>query len=424
MGRGVLRWVAAVGLLGLIALASGWRNEWFRIGGRQDPVQPLKTLIIGHHPTGIAVDESASRAAVINAGDNSVSIVDTRDGTIMTTVDMGYRSQFPLAVAMDSRTGYTFIAGPGTRGPGLSLVSILDTRRGHITRSVTIPGAVRGIAVDERTERVFILNDAATSRRSNVTILDAKNGSVLRTVVVGTYPVGIAVDRRVGRVLIVNQGAALVKGIGTVGVLDARSGAILRIVAVGQRPMAVAVDESTGRAFVTNNGGSVSVLDTMHARLVTTINVDPQPDAVGVDLTSHHVFVTALGTNHVVMLDARANRVLRIVPVGIRPMAVAVDTHAHRAFIVNDVGGTVTVLNSVTGAVIDTVAVGQDPIDAIVDKRTKHAFIVSVGADNMQPTFWDHFACRIRELAGKGCPSLASRALSGPGSVSVLDTSR
>ncbi len=44
----------------------------------------------------------------------------------------------------------------------------------------------------------------------------------------------------------------------------------------------------------------------------------------------------------------------------------------------------------------ETVFVVQDATNAIVDKRTKHAFIVSVGADNMQPTFWDHFACRIR----------------------------
>jgi DNA-binding beta-propeller fold protein YncE len=81
------------------------------MGGKQKPTQPLKTLGLGRQPTGIALDARAGRAAVINTGDGSVSFVDTRDGSVVMTVHL--RHGLPLAVAMDGRTGHTFVAGAG-----------------------------------------------------------------------------------------------------------------------------------------------------------------------------------------------------------------------------------------------------------------------------------------------------------------------
>lgn len=435
----MLIWKVGVGVLPLTVLAGGWlAGGWLAarepsMGGRQSLAQPLKTIVVGHQATGIAVDDRAGRAAVINTGDDSVSIVDTQRGIVVTTVggiSHGSPStaplHLPLVVAMDSRTGRTFVAGSGGNMPGFDDVSILDTRLGRILRSVPIPGAVRGIAINERIGRVFILTDVAFPKRGgigNVTVFDSRSGIVLHTVPVGVHPVWIAVDRHAGRVLVVNQGMTI-NGLGTVSVLDAAARSTIRTVAVGQRPMAVAVDEGTSHAFTTNNGGSVSMLDTAYGRVAATTNVASQPDAVGVDAVAHHAFVTTLGTNSVAMLDTRTGALLRIVPVGIRPMVVAVDTRAHRALIGNNVSGTVTVLNSVTGMVVDTVAVDQNPADASVDERTKHAFIVNRSINDARPTRWEHFVCLARALFGRGCPDLLSHAMSRLGSVSMLDTAR
>jgi len=424
MRRVVLARRIGAGALSLAALVGGWL--W--IGGRQSLAQPLKTIGVGRQPTGIALDQRAGRAAVINTGDSSVSIIDTHGGSIVTTVYP--RHGLPLAVAMDSRADHTFVAGAGTtssaRSTIASPVSVLETRRGRILRSVSIPGLVRGIVADERIGRVFVLTDMAYPKvkRGGVTILDAASGTVLNTAPIGASPVGIAVDTRSGRVLVVNQGGVFLAGVGTVSVLDARSGAALGTVPVGQRPMAVAVDEATGHAFVTNNGGSVSMIDTRRARLVATTNVDPQPDAVGVDATTHHVFVTTLGRNRVAMLDARTGAVLRAIPVGDRPMVVAVDARTHRAFIGNDVGGTTTVLDSATGSALGTVAVGQDPMDAAVDEQTGHVFIVNMSAESTRPTFWSRLGCRVRALVNRRCSGMMYGAVSSRGSVSMLDASR
>lgn len=191
MRRGVLAPRVGAGALILAALTGGWL--W--MGGKQKPTQPLKTLGLGRQPTGIALDARAGRAAVINTGDGSVSFVDTRDGSVVMTVHL--RHGLPLAVAMDGRTGHTFVAGAGPGGaslnPNASPVSILDTRRGRVLRSVSIPGVVRGIAADEGAGRVFVLTDVAFAKpaRGGVTILDAARGAVLRTVAVGANPVGI-----------------------------------------------------------------------------------------------------------------------------------------------------------------------------------------------------------------------------------------
>ncbi len=233
-GRWLWRRGVLPALIFLLALAAG---GWLWMGGRQCPAQPLKTIALGRQPTGIALDERAGRAAVINTGSASVTMLDTRDGAVVATVVMGRSrrasrtsNQLPLAVAMDGRTGHTFVAGSGPGGPNFSGVSTLDTRQGGVLRNVQIPGIVRGIAVDERIGRAFVLTDVAFSKpaRGGVTILDTGSGAVLRTVPVGVDPVAIAVDTRAERVLVINQGAAFFAGAGTVSVLDARDGAAVR----------------------------------------------------------------------------------------------------------------------------------------------------------------------------------------------------
>lgn len=243
-------------------LPAGAGSRWLALdGGRQGPAQPLKTIALGRQPTGIALDERAGRAAVINTGSASVTMLDTRDGAVVATVAMGRSrrasrtsNQLPLAVAMDGRTGHTFVAGSGPGGPNFSGVSTLDTRQGGVLRNVQIPGIVRGIAVDERIGRAFVLTDVAFSKpaRGGVTILDTGSGAVLRVIPVGVRPMVVAVDTRAHRAFIGNDVS------GTVTILDSVTGAVAGTVVVGQDPTDAAVDARTGRAFVVNLSGATT----------------------------------------------------------------------------------------------------------------------------------------------------------------------
>src|SRR5579885_3052649 len=152
---------------------------------------------------------------------------------------------------------------------------------GALVRAVPVGRGPDAVAIDERTDRVFVANgDDGT-----VSMLDAHSGAPLRTIAVGRDPDALAVDAQTQRVFAVNGNFA---GPGSVSVLDARSGRLLRTVAVGLSPVAVAVEAPAHQVVVVNAGdferkvaGTVSVLDAWTGALVRTVPVGLAPSEIG-----------------------------------------------------------------------------------------------------------------------------------------------
>lgn len=145
---------------------------------------------------------------------------------------------------MDERTGRAFV----TDADGS--VSVLDTRDGSVIRTVAVAGNPTELGVDAATGRVFVLLNPG------VCTLDARTGAVLRTVAVGNTPAGasvhnpldIVVDARTSRVFVTELNDA-------VSVLDARNGRVLRRLPAGPGPVALALDEANGRLLAVNPVG-------------------------------------------------------------------------------------------------------------------------------------------------------------------------
>jgi DNA-binding beta-propeller fold protein YncE len=83
--------------------------------GRPGPGAAAPTLTVGPWPTAMVLDRRTGHAFVLNSGNNTISVLDTRRGTFLRTTAVG---TFPGAFV---QTGYT-----------------------------------RAMAVDERSERVFV----------------------------------------------------------------------------------------------------------------------------------------------------------------------------------------------------------------------------------------------------------------------------
>lgn len=245
---------------------------------------------------------------------------------------MGFQ---PAAIAMDTQTRRVFVvdhaASVDEHVPVPITVSILDTTTKMILSTrvlptegyTTVPGP-QGIALDERTNRVFILTnsrhvDASTSRTSysgNVSTLDTRTGAVLRTVHLANPATAVAVDARTTRVFVLTT--AIIpddgdltghspSGSGAMTIMDAATGSVLGRVAVGAAPDALAVDERSGRVFVANLGpldldsgiptraGSVSALDARSGAVLRTVTVGVFPTRLAIDERSGRVFALNLG---------------------------------------------------------------------------------------------------------------------------------
>jgi DNA-binding beta-propeller fold protein YncE len=338
-----------------------------------------RTIPVGHMPVALAVDTRTQHAFVRN-GDGTVSVLDLTRGTLLRTVVVSKPDANANGLAVDEQTGRVFV----TSG---SAVSVLDATSGSLLRTVRLGAFPVDIGGDTTANRVFVPTGSGT-----VSLLDARSGALLRTVHTGGAPnalPGLAVDERTRRVF--------VAATNFVKVLDASTGALLRTVA-GVTPGGayIAVDAATSRVFLANFVGSaVSIFDARDGTLLRSLGLRQGYDNsdVGplvVDERAGRVFVVGDNVN---VLDARSGAVLvtRRLPRtgpgrGVAHIS-AVDEQTGRLFVpisysMHDQGplpGTVSVVDPATARVLKTVPVGVLPKSAVVDARARQVLVLNYG---------------------------------------------
>ncbi len=323
------------------------------------------------------------------------------EGVILYATPVG---QHPGLIAVDARTGRAFVLNGGSYAMNASggivegSVSVLDTRTGALVRTIPAGTAPQAVVVDERTERVFVLNSYMhNGGHGTVTVLDAGDGRPIRTTRVGDLPQAEVLDDRDNRVFVLNLNNSLNQTHTSVSVLDATSGRLAGSIDVpagnvDQSASALTIDEHQGRVLAVTNGqpgygALLNIIDARRETLVSTRVVKWAGGGIGTDVTLGHAF--AFGQDNIRMLDTATGRVLS--SVRIKPYlnfgGAAVDVRTGRVFVVSlkwDNNGHQTnsarmlVLDARTGALLRTVSIPW-PGGVAVDARMGQALVTSVG---------------------------------------------
>ncbi len=264
----------------------------------------LRTVPVGANPWAVAIAPTTGRVFVTNA--NSVSVLDERTGAVMRTIPQGGAAFTPVAI--DARAGHAFAVSAynnmfGHPIDGANTVSMLDTTSGALVRTVPDLHGPIAAAVDTQTDQVFVANQDGT-----VAVLDGRTGAVVHTITISPRVLanGVAVAERTRRVFVTSYDHGTFKG--HVSMLDARTGAVLAT-RPGGMAGAVAVAAGAGHAFVLTDRG-VTMLDAASGGALRTTVVGPSPTSIVADAGGDHVFV-ALGDGRLAVLDARTGARLR-----------------------------------------------------------------------------------------------------------------
>ncbi len=167
----------------------------------------LYTGTVGMYPTGIAIDAHSQQVFIANLLNNSVSVLDARNGHTLRTITLAPPSGRVVAVAVDARTRQVFALGlpptiAGEPQPALGSLAMIDLTTGRLAHTIALRNPA-ALAVDERTGRVLVAADGS------VQVRDGASGRLLRTITTGVSPAEMAVDGRSGRaILIRGDGAA------------------------------------------------------------------------------------------------------------------------------------------------------------------------------------------------------------------------
>src|SRR5205085_1570678 len=227
------------------------------------------------------------------------------------------------------------------------------------------PTRVCSPAVATTAGRVFILTIAHRGPGgSSLFIFNAARLSRLRVLAAGPTAYGLAVDERTHHVFVLDLGTASPRGYvgGGITVLAGATGRVLRQVRLAGAPLAIVVDGRRGHAFVLVRTGTMNMLDvltTRGGRVVRTIPLGAADGPLVLAERVGHLFV-ADGAR-VLMLDARTGRVRRVTRVPHAVTALAVSERAGRVYLVHGQDASVSVLDARCGALARTFGVVQDP---------------------------------------------------------------
>lgn len=317
-----------------------------------------------------------------------------------------------VGVAVDDRTGRTFVATSGDSGGGR--VDVLDTASGALLRVLSMPGQPLNIIGDGQGGQVFV--ETTANGVGRMAVLSARGTGPIRTLPlsVGVYAAPLAIDEHAGHLFVaVPAFAACYRAVmfapcSRVSVYDIRRGRVLRTFGVRGQVAAMAVDQRANRFVTTsvvNSGtGFVSVFDATTGRLVGSVSVGsqvgfPSDHMLALDEARGHVFV--LSTNaptftngNVYMLDVHNGALLHVDALNSSPTDIAVDSRAGRVFVsqlgpvtgggfasrITSIGvGGVDVLDARSGRLLRTITTGVGTFAMAVDGRAGRVVVVNVG---------------------------------------------
>lgn len=281
------------------------------------------------------------RAYVANPLDNSVAVLNSLSGTILTRISTG---PGPLSVRLAPTGTNAYVTNNGA-----NTVTVIDTVTNSPIATVTVGIAPADVVINSICTRAYVTNSGSNT----VSVIDTATNSVVATVSVGTTPIGVGISPDNTRVYVANSGSD------NVTVINAITNTVVGpAIPVGDDPRFIDVAPD-GRVWVANFGSNnVSVIDPNTNSVIASVAVGAGPNSVRVNPAGTFAYVTNSISNTVSVISTLSFVVVATVPVGVTPDRIAFDTNPEvsvtRAFVTNFGSNTISIIDTTTNTVIAT----------------------------------------------------------------------
>jgi len=337
---------------------------------------------VGGFPTGVAVDTAHHTVYVASGDANSLSMIDTKTcnaamtGGCGTSTTESTGGEDPIGVAVDEATGTVYAVNAGS-----NTVAVIDANTCNATdRSgcgqspalVAVPGGPEFLALDAATDTVYV----ADTSSGTVSVIDGATCNARSTqgctatpasVAVGPGAFPIAVDQKTNSIYVgTNEGVAVIDGASCDATIVSGCSTRPVVVPMGNEPAGVAVDDAAHAVYVSGEAGTVGVINASTCRAGDTtgcgttpptarVGSDPRGDVVDSSLDT--VYVTNADSDTVSMLDSATcsastssgcGGTSKSFAVGESPRRVVVDPTTGTLYVVNVLDATVSVIGTGT----------------------------------------------------------------------------
>jgi len=272
------------------------------------PPAVTNTIPVGAVPEGVAVTPDGRTAVVADAGDGTVTFLDTATGAAVgAPVSVGSNPS-RVAVTPDGRLAYVTNIVSNT-------VSVIDLGTRTVRATVPVGTSPSGVAVSPDGAFAYVAN----FNDATVSAIDTATQTVTRVLPAGFGPTAVAVSSD-SRTLYV---ADLIFPRG-LSVVDVAGGTVTSTLGTGLDPADIAI--GPGDRFLALPDGAQALLIPTPPDPLTVIHV-PVNQASGVAFSSDGATVYAVGSAGLTAVSVPSGTTAGPVPLGLTPFGIACGVH-------------------------------------------------------------------------------------------------
>lgn len=198
-----------------------------------------------------------------------VFVIDGESNDIAGSIDLP-RGYVPSAMALDSKTGYIYVATKVQYGPESSIV-VIDSSSNIMIKDISNNNDIgfaypQSIAIDTKNKEIYVSNFVANYISDNIRVISAVTGKEIKTIPVSISPAGLLFDSKNGYIYAANLGS------NNITVINSTTHDIVNTIDVGLYPRALTFNTGNGKIFVASQASnSISIINGTTNTVIRTI---------------------------------------------------------------------------------------------------------------------------------------------------------
>ena len=318
--------------------------------------------------------------AYVPNNNGTVSVIDTKTDTLITTITGGFSRPFCATMSPDGRLVYVCSQD--------SSIKVVDTATNTIAASITLPGAIGFIgnegagpivAFSRHGDRAYAIASGG-GVNSTLYVIDTASNTVISSTSFGsTFLLAIAVSPNNDNIYLATQARVLSQS--GILVVDANGDEPTQTIAVGHLVFDLTLSRNGDRLYASDLSGliggqsGVLVVDTDQNSVVTSVPLPNNVFVTGLALTpdGRHLYAcdftrTRPTNSTVTVIDTKDNSVETTISAPNTTFtAIAASRNSHKMLAVNSVlsvtvDSTVAVIDTSTNTIDDSITVQTFPI--------------------------------------------------------------
>ena len=289
------------------------------------------------------------KAYVGNFKDNTVSVIDTASGRVLSTIPVA-SGPHGMSVSSDGRTVY--VTGDESSG-----MSVIDTGSDKVVKTVEVGKTPHGIALTPDGKTLLV----AVNGEDRVAFVDTATQRVIGSVSASKpHTIAVRPDGKLAYVALQEPGKF------GLAVIDLAARSVVRTIALQRTPRDLEFAHD-GRALYFTLAGvpAVQVLDPTTNVVVAEIPTGPSPHYANFFRNTSLGIVVVQGPGELLLFDPATNKPVRSIAVGKQPHWVTASSDGKQAYVPNEGSNDFSIVELASGKVT-TVPVGNAPRKVVV----------------------------------------------------------